>query len=62
MTPGRPLGNKNEPGHSAGGLRANSGRKPVQKAQSTNAPSGGPSVPSIRSSTLNTGKIRLKSL
>ncbi|KAF8319196.1 hypothetical protein F5887DRAFT_1291628 [Amanita rubescens] len=52
MAPGRPIGSKNMLGHSAGGSRAKSGRKP---AQSTDNASAGPSVPSVRSSTLNTG-------
>ncbi|KAF8333322.1 hypothetical protein F5887DRAFT_1162210 [Amanita rubescens] len=54
MAPGRPIESKNMPGHSAGGSRANSGRKP---AQSTDNASAGPSVPSVRSSTLNTDRI-----
>ena len=31
MPSGRPSGTKNPPGHSAGGFRAGSGRKPMQK-------------------------------
>jgi hypothetical protein len=30
---GRPMGSKNQPGHSAGGLRPGAGRKQVEKSK-----------------------------